>query len=121
MQKGLDQMNVCVHHAVSDITGATGMAIIRAIVEGERDPQVLARLRDRRCRKTEAQIAEELTGNWRPEHLFNLSQALKMYDQLCSVIDDYDREIITYISALHPEEAKDIIVPLRCQRTRPRT
>ena len=111
MQKGLDQMNVCVHHAVSDITGATGMAIIRAMVEGERDPQVLARLRDRRCRKTEAQIAEELTGNWRPEHLFNLSQALKMYDQLCSVIDDYDREIITYISALHPEEAKDIIVP----------
>ena len=66
-------MNVCVHHAVSDITGATGMAIIRAIVEGERDPQVLARLRDPRCRKTEAQIAEELTGNWRPEHLFNLS------------------------------------------------
>jgi len=43
------------------------MAIIRAIVEGERDPQVLARLRDRRCRKTEAQIAEELTGNWRPD------------------------------------------------------
>jgi transposase len=111
MQKYLDQMNVCVHHAVSDITGVTGIAIIRAIVDGERDPLVLACLRDRRCRKTEAQIAEELTGNWRPEHLFNLSQALKMYDQLCMVIDDYDKEIITYIATLHPEEAKDTFAP----------
>ncbi len=61
-QKNLDQINVCVHHAVNDITGVTGMAIIRAIVDGERDPHVLASLRDRRCRKTEEQIAEELTG-----------------------------------------------------------
>jgi transposase len=76
IQKSLDQMNVCVHHAVSDITGVTGMAIIRAIVDGERDPKALASLRDRRCQKSENQIAEELTGNWRPEHLFNLQQAL---------------------------------------------
>ena len=111
MQKYLDQMNVCVHHAVSDITGATGIAIIRAIVDGEHDPLVLARLRDRRCRKTEAQIAEELTGNWRTEHLFNLSQALKMYDQLCMVVDDYDKEIIAYMATLHPEEAKGTFAP----------
>jgi transposase len=111
MQKYLDQMNVCVHHAVSDITGVTGIAIIRAIVDGERDPQALAHLRDPRCRKTEAQIAEELTGNWRPEHLFNLSQALKMYDQLCMVIDDYGKEIISYVATLHPEEAKDTFAP----------
>ena len=75
-------MNICVHHAVSDITGVTGMAIIRAIMDGERDPHALAGLRDRRCCKSEAQIAEHLTGNWRAEHLFNLRQALKMYDQL---------------------------------------
>ena len=100
MQKCLDQMNVCVHQAVSDITGVTGMAIIRAIVDGERDPYVLARCRDRRCRKSEAQIAEHLTGNWRPEHLFTLRQALKMFDQLCSVIEDYDSEILTYITTL---------------------
>ena len=111
MQKYLDQMNVCVHHAVSDITGITGIAIIRAIVDGEHDPLVLARLRDPRCRKTEAQIAEELTGNWRPEHLFNLSQALKMYDQLCLVIDDYDKEIMAYIATLHPDETKDTFAP----------
>jgi transposase len=111
MQKYLDQMNVCVHHAVSDITGVTGMAIIRAIVDGERDPCALARLRDPRCRRSEAQIAEELTGNWRPEHLFNLRQALKMYDQLCAVIDDYDSEILNYIATLQPQDANDTSAP----------
>ncbi len=111
MQKCLDQMNIRVHHAVSDITGVTGMAIIRAIVAGERDPKVLARLRDRRCRKTEAQIAEELTGNWRREHLFNLRQALKMYNQLCSVIEDYDFEILNYLKMLQPGGSDDTSAP----------
>lgn len=111
MQKYLDQMNVCVHQAVSDITGVTGMAIIRAIVDGQRDPVALAGLRDRRCRKSEAQIAEQLTGNWRPEHLFNLRQALKMYDQLCTVIEDYDSEILTYITTLQPKDASDTSAP----------
>jgi len=111
MQKSLDQMNVCVHHAVSDITGVTGMAIIRAIVNGERDPKALASLRDRRCRKSEDQIAEELTGNWRPEHLFNLEQFLKVYDQLCAVVADYDTEILNYIKSLQPPEAKGSSAP----------
>ena len=102
MQKSLDQMNVCVHHAVSDITGATGMAIIRAIVGGERDPRILAKMRDHRCQKSEQQIAEELTGNWRPEHLFNLRQALKMYDQFCQTVGEYDAEILAYIKTLQP-------------------
>jgi len=111
MQKSLDQMNVCVHHAVSDISGVTGMAIIRAIIDGERDPQVLARLRDRRCQKSENQIAEELTGNWRPEHLFNLGQALKVYDQLSAVIADYDIEILKCIDSLHSPASKDSSAP----------
>jgi transposase len=111
MQKCLDQMNICVHHAVSDITGVTGMAIIRAIVAGERDPKALARLRDPRCRKSKAQIAEELTGNWRPEHLFNLRQALKMYDQCCTVIEDYDAEILNYLRRLQPDGSDDTSVP----------
>ena len=111
MQKYLDQMNICVHQAVSDITGVTGMAIIRAIVDGERDPHTLARLRDRRCRKSEAQIAEHLTGNWRAEHLFNLRQALKMYDQLCAVIADYDSEILSYIATLQPADTSDESAP----------
>ena len=104
MQKSLDQMNVCVHHAVSDITGVTGMAIIRAIVDGERDPRTLAKLRDRRCRKSEKQIAEELTGNWRPEHLFNLRQTLKMYDQLCELVTEYEAEILAYLKSLQPAD-----------------
>jgi len=111
MQKSLDQMNVCVHHAVSDITGVTGMAIIRAIVNGERDPHVLARLRDGRCRKSEEQIVAELTGNWRPEHLFNLEQALKVYDQLCAVVADYDAEILKYIESLQSPEDKNSSAP----------
>ncbi|MCP4237465.1 MAG: IS110 family transposase, partial [Aestuariibacter sp.] len=100
IQKSLDQMNVCVHHAVSDITGVTGMAIIRAIVDGERDPRTLAQMRDRRCQKSEEQITDELTGNWRPEHLFNLRQALKMYDQFCEIVTEYDAEIFAYIKTL---------------------
>ena len=118
MQKSLDQMNICVHHAVSDITGVTGMAIIRAIIDGERDPQTLAGLRDPRCRKSEAQIAEELTGNWRAEHLFNLAQALKVYDQLCAVIADYDTEILNYIESLQPPEANDSPVPPPATKTK---
>ncbi len=69
IQKSLNQMNVQVHHAVSDISGHTGMSIIRAIVSGERDVRKLAELRDPRCRKSVDQIAEHLTGNWRDEHL----------------------------------------------------
>jgi transposase len=111
MQKNLDQMNIRVHRAVSDITGVTGMAIIRAIVAGERDPHTLARMRDPRCRKSEQQIAEELTGNWRSEHLFNLCQALKMYDQLNAVIGDYDSEIRSCIVALQPDDADDTPAP----------
>jgi transposase len=104
-------MNVRVHHAVSDITGVTGMAIIRAIITGERDPRALARLRDPRCRKSEKQITEELTGNWRPEHLFNLRQALKMYDQLCTVVEEYDAEILAYIRSLQPSVDSDVSAP----------
>lgn len=80
MQKALTQMNVLVHKAVSDITGKTGMTIIQAILNGQRDPQVLASHRDRRCKKDEQEIAKALTGDYRYEHLFVLKQA---YDSWC--------------------------------------
>lgn len=118
MQKSLDQMNVCVHHAVSDISGVTGMAIIRAIVGGEQDPYALARLRDRRCKKTEDQIAQELTGNWRSEHLFNLGQALRIYDQLCAVIADYDAEILKTIDSVQPPDSKNSSAPSLASKTK---
>src|SRR5712692_5632088 len=94
MQKSLDQMNVRVHRAVSDIDGATGMAILRAIAEGERDAQKLAQLRDPHCRKSEAEIAEQLSGHWREDHLFSLHQALKMYDAIQERIAAYEKEIL---------------------------
>jgi transposase len=79
MQKSLDQMNVQVHRAVTDLTGKTGMAIVRAIVAGERDPSKLAAYRDQRCKKTISEIAKHLYGNWRDEHLYNLGSALRLY------------------------------------------
>jgi transposase len=105
MQKCLDQMNVRVHRAVSDIDGTTGMAILRAIVGGERDPARLASFRDPRCQKSEQAIAEQLTGNWREDHLFNLGQALRMYDWIEERIADYQREIQRKLEALPCERA----------------
>jgi transposase len=104
MQKSLDQMNVQVHRAVSDLTGKTGMAIVRAIVDGERDPKKLATLRDRRCRKSRDQIAEYLTGHWRSEHLFNLASALRLFDAVEVEIATYERRLFEELEALQPEE-----------------
>lgn len=87
MQKALSEMNVKLQHVVEDITGMTGMQIMRAIVQGERDPRVLAELRDYRCKHDTATIALALEGNWRAEHLFALQQAVELYD-------DYQRKIV---------------------------
>jgi transposase len=80
MQKALTQMNLQLHHVVSDITGTTGMAIIRAIVAGERNPEVLASMRDRRCHASVETIRQSLVGNVREEHIFALTQAVELYD-----------------------------------------
>ena len=80
MQKAMTEMNVQLHHVVADITGATGLRIIRAILQGERDPAVLARLRDSRCRASVETIEKALTGNYRAEHLFALEQAFALYE-----------------------------------------
>ena len=111
MQKSLDQMNVRVHRAVSDIDGATGMAILRAIAGGERDAQKLARLRDRRCSKTEEEIAEQLSGHWREDHLFSLQQALKMYDAVQERITAYEKEILRKLSEMEREERRGQTAP----------
>jgi len=111
MQKALDQMNVLVHRALSDITGTTGQAIIRAIVGGERDPEVLAKLRDPRCKKSVDQIAEYLTGNWRDEHLFNLRQALARFDMFDRQIEDYASELRSKLESMVPEDRDDEAPP----------
>jgi transposase len=93
MQKALTQMNVKLQHVVSDVTGATGMAIIRAILAGQRDPARLARRRDRRCKQDEAAIARALRGTGRPEHLFALRQAVELYDFYNRQIAECDRQV----------------------------
>jgi transposase len=111
MQKSLDQMNVRVHRAVSDLDGATGMAILRAIVGGERDARKLARLRDRRCSKTEQEIAEQLNGHWREDHIFSLQQALKMYDAVQERIAAYEQEILRKLAKMEREEQRGQTAP----------
>jgi transposase len=80
MQKALQQMNLKLTQVVSDITGVTGMAILKAILAGERDRLQLAKLRDPRCKHAESDIAKALEGTWRAEHLFALRQALELYE-----------------------------------------
>jgi transposase len=97
MQKALTEMNVLVHHAVSDITGATGMRILQAILAGERDPHRLATLRDPSCKNTVATIAKALQGTWREEHLFALRQAVELYEQYQQKIADCDQKILAQV------------------------
>jgi transposase len=80
MQKALTEMNLQLHHVVADITGTTGLRIIRAILAGERDPEALASLRHYSCHSSAETIAKALTGSYRAEHLFALEQALALYD-----------------------------------------
>ena len=98
MQKALTQMNIKLHHVISDITGKTGMAIIGAIITGERDPQKLAQLRDYRTRADEKTIAKSLEGHWRPEHLFELSQAVELYSTYQEKIAECDRQSEAHLS-----------------------
>lgn len=107
MQKALDQMNVRVHRAVSDITGLTGMRMVRAIIGGERDPVKLAALRDPRCHKSATQIERELTGNWREEHLFNLRLALASYDHFERQIKKTVQRILLELGAIRKKREAD--------------
>jgi len=107
MQKALDQMNLQVHHVISDITGQTGQAIIDAILAGERDPLVLAKLRNERIQATEAVIAKSLVGDYRAEHLFTLRQSLVAYRSYQSLIDDCDGEIRRSLEGFKPPRQQD--------------
>jgi transposase len=86
-------MNLQLHHVVADITGATGLRIIRAILSGEHDPKVLAGLRDYRCHATVETIEKALTGSYRAEHLFALEQALALYDAYHEKVSACDARI----------------------------
>lgn len=102
MQKALDQMNLQLHHVISDITGQTGLAIVDAILAGERDPFVLAKLRNDRIKASEEVIAKSLVGDYRPEHIFTLRQSLAVYRSYQKLIDDCDREIRRSLGEFKP-------------------
>ena len=103
MRKALTQMNVKLQHVISSITGKTGLAIIQAIVDGERSPRQLARLRDHRIRADEATVARPLQGHWLEEHIFELTQALELYRVYQAKIDECDREVEAQLQCLEDQ------------------
>jgi len=104
MQKALMQMNLQLQHVVSDITGDTGMRIIRAIIEGERSAAKLASYRDPHCKQSEKTISAALTGNYRPEHVFSLKEAVALYDFYQKQIKECDQEIEKALAALNSDK-----------------
>ena len=110
MHKALDQMNVQLHHVISDVTGCTGLAIVEAILAGERNPQQLAKFRDPRIKVSEEVVARSLVGDWRPEHLFTLGQALEAWRHYQKLIGACEQEIKQYLD--HWEPPTDELPPL---------
>ncbi len=111
MQKALTQMNVKLTLVVSDILGVTGLRIIRAILTGERDPQKLAALRDERCRRTVQEIALALEGNYRPEHVFALRQAVELYDFYQVKVQECDHQIEAHLKSFKDSSGGEPLPP----------
>jgi transposase len=110
MQKSLDQMNVRVNRAVSELSGVTKMAIVRGFAGGERDAQKLAQFRDRRCRQSQEEIAEQLSGHWRERSLVCLRQCLRMYDAIVERITAYEQETLKKLATMEIEESPGGVV-----------
>ena len=107
-QQSLDQMHLHLHHVMSDVTGVTGMRILRAIVAGERDPQTFAQYRDYRLQSNEDTIAKALEGDYRADHVFTLTQSLALYDftqqHIAACDQEIERVLATFDSLVAPEE-----------------
>jgi transposase len=116
MQKALLQMNIQLSQALSDVSGATGQAMIRAMVAGERDSHKLAALRNYRCKKDEQEIAKALTGTWREEHLFILKQSLELYDFYTRQLEACDTEIEHTYSLVRPDWLQADLIELPQKR-----
>ena len=119
MQKALTLMNLQLHHVVSDVTGATGMKIIRCIVGGQRDPHELAKMRDVRCKSSLQTIRAALVGTYQPEHVFALTQALTLYDFYQERIDECDRQIENALAILNIDKVNpEVPMPKAKHRTK---
>jgi transposase len=122
MQKALHLMNLQLDNVISDITGVTGMRILRAIVAGERDLEVLASYRDPNCKNPPSVIYQSLEGHYKSEHLFQLEQSLALYDYYTQLMAACDGEIekqYAQLPAQVPEPVKPL-APLPKNRRRPR-
>ena len=108
MQKSLTQMNLQIHHVISDLTGLTGMSIVDAIVAGERDAAVLAKRRDFHIKASEETIRESLVGNWRSEHLFTLKQSRDLYrayqQQIVACEEEMEKLLQLFEPRVNPDE-----------------
>lgn len=118
IQKALEEMNLKLTEVVSDILGLTGRAILQAILTGERDPRRLAKLRHERCKRTQAEIARALRGNWRDEHLFALGQALALYDFYHAQLQECDARIAAYLPTFADRSAGQPLPPRSRRRGR---
>jgi transposase len=110
LQKALEQMNVKLAETLNDITGVTGLLILKAILRGQRDPEELAKYRNEHCKCTPAEMARALQGNWREEHLFALRQALQTYEHLRRQLRACDDCIKAYLKAL-PDKSGGAALP----------
>jgi len=120
MHKALEQMNLQLHKVISDVTGVTGMAIIRAILAGERDPVKLAQMKDRRIQSSVQKIAKALQGDYRPEHLLALQQSVELYDIYLEKIAACDEQIDQCLAQFESRVDEDALQE-RTQRTPRRT
>jgi transposase len=122
IQKAMTEMNLQLHHVVTDVTGLTGMRIIRAIIAGERDPAILASMRDARCHADASAIGKALTGHYRAEHLFALEQALALYDVYQQKAAACDERIECVLKALAADRGRQVTLmpaPQRRMRRQP--
>ncbi|WP_210729797.1 hypothetical protein [Sphingobium sp. PAMC28499] len=108
MQKALMEMNVQLHHVVSDITGATGMRGISAIVVAERSPSTLAEMPDVRCHASVEKVCAALSGNWRDEHIFALCQSLALYDFYQTKILECHSKLEAELAVLQTDKGHDV-------------
>ena len=122
MQKALDQMNLRLQHVIDDITGMTGLAILDAILAGQRDPQELAKLRHPGIKASEETILKSLMGDYRSEHLLVLRQSLAAYRYFQRLLQECDREIHTTLKALDSriDVKRRPLPPERAGRRKPR-
>ncbi len=111
MQKALDQMNLRLHNAISDITGMTGQKILRAIVNGDRDAKELAKHRDGRCKNPIEVIEKSLIGNYKSEHVFALKQALDLYDYYQTKVQECDMVIEGFLQSITTAEKSNVELP----------